>query len=251
MTVGFLGLLDKLAATLDDIALAIKKTSGIIGDDLAVGAEGFTKASAKREIPMVLSVMKISFINKLIIVPLVLALSYFLPALLTPILLLGGIFLSYEGVEKIIHAIKPSDHGSNEYDGMSYDEIEKSKIKDMGTIDLILSLEIVLIALATVKDASFETQALVISAVAILATLFIYGVCLLIIRTDDLGMYLVNSKRSISLGNFLIKLMPKIIKTLSVVGTAAMLLVGGDIIKHTAGHYVHSVEEFYNKFNFF
>ena len=243
MSVGALALLDKLAATLDDIVIATKKASGVIGDDLAVASEGFVEASAKREIPMVLAVMKRSFINKIILVPLILALSYFLPFLITPILFLGGLYLSFEGAEKIYHYFKPHhDNDASEFEGMSWDEVEKIKVKEMGTIDMVLSLEICLIALNSVQNADLQTQAIVLSSVAIIATFFIYGVSALIIRSDDFGLYLMKNSPFVKFGKFLIGVMPKFIKGLSVVGTIAMLVVGGEILVHSIGHYWHPFE---------
>lgn len=245
MAPGFFAILDDLAALMDDVALATKvatrKTAGILGDDLAVNAEKATGFLAERELPILWSITKSSLINKLIIVPVALLLNAFFPVAIIFILLVGGCYLAYEGAEKIIdYFVKatkkepPVKAGTKQNNPASSQEVEK--IKSAVTTDFILSVEIVIIALGTVIGQSLTVQIMTVSAVALLATVGVYGLVALIVRMDDTGYKLI--KRSTgkgflsTLGHGLVKALPITIRILSVVGTFALLLVGGGIFVH-------------------
>lgn len=246
MATGFFALLDDIAALMDDVAVmgkvATKKTAGILGDDLAVNAEKASGFVSSREIPVLWAITKGSFVNKLIILPIAFLLSAFLPWAVTLILVLGGIYLAYEGAEKIYEYFVPHKHLKDEVEDeiLTKDEIltlEKEKIKSAIITDFILSIEIVIIALGTVLGKSISTQIMVVSIVAIIATIGVYGIVALIVRMDDMGYKLVklsNGKKGISyhLGNFLINALPKVIKSLAFIGTIALLLVAGGIFIH-------------------
>ncbi|MCF6298018.1 MAG: DUF808 domain-containing protein [Flavobacteriaceae bacterium] len=250
MASGFFALLDDIAILLDDVGvmskIATKKTAGILGDDLAVNAEKATGFVASREIPVLWAITKGSFINKLIILPIAFLLSAFLPWTIIPILVLGGIYLAYEGAEKIYHFFFPHKHLKTEVEiktvieKINEKEIlnqEKKKIKSAIVTDFILSIEIVIIALGTVVGKPIFTQIMVVSIVAIIATIGVYGIVALIVRMDDIGYRLIKrSKNKESFSNktglFLVKLLPKIIRFLSVVGTIALILVSGGIFVH-------------------
>ena len=246
MATGFFALLDDIAALMDDVAVmgkvATKKTAGILGDDLAVNAEKATGFVSSREIPVIWAITKGSFLNKLIILPIAFLLSAFLPWAVMLILTLGGIYLAYEGAEKIHEYFVPHKHLTNEIENgtLTKDEIlthEKEKIKSAILTDFILSIEIVIIALGTVLGKPIFTQILVVSIVAIIATIGVYGIVALIVRMDDVGYRLIklsNGKKSISnhIGIFLINALPKVIKSLSFIGTIALLLVAGGIFVH-------------------
>lgn len=249
MASGFFAVLDDIAALMDDVAvttkLAARKTAGILGDDLAVNAEKATGFLSSRELPVLWAITKGSFINKLIIVPIALLLSAFYPPAIKVILLLGGFYLAYEGVEKIIEFLFHRDKTGHEVveEAKQQDgEAEKAKVKSAVTTDFILSIEIVIIALGSVTDQDLLTQILTVSAVAILATVGVYGIVALIVRMDDAGFNLI--KRSgdkgffAALGAFLIKALPIIIKILGVVGTIALVLVAGGIFVHNI-EYLH------------
>ena len=246
MATGFFALLDDIAALMDDVAVmgkvATKKTAGILGDDLAVNAEKATGFVSSREMPVIWAITKGSFLNKLIILPIAFLLSAFLPWAVMLILTLGGIYLAYEGAEKIHEYFVPHKHLTNEIENgtLTKDEIlthEKEKIKSAILTDFILSIEIVIIALGTVLGKPIFTQILVVSIVAIIATIGVYGIVALIVRMDDVGYRLIklsNGKKSISnhIGIFLINALPKVIKSLSFIGTIALLLVAGGIFVH-------------------
>ena len=246
MATGFFALLDDIAALMDDVAVmgkvATKKTAGILGDDLAVNAEKATGFVSSREMPVIWAITKGSFLNKLIILPIAFLLSAFLPWTVILILTLGGIYLAYEGAEKIHEYFVPHKHLTNEIENgtLTKDEIlthEKEKIKSAILTDFILSIEIVIIALGTVLGKPIFTQILVVSIVAIIATIGVYGIVALIVRMDDVGYRLIklsNGKKSISnhIGIFLINALPKVIKSLSFIGTIALLLVAGGIFVH-------------------
>lgn len=225
-------LLDDIATTLDDIAVMTKtaatKTAGVAGDDLAVGAGQVTGSPAEREIPIVMKVMKGSFINKLIIVPIALLISAVAPMLINYILMLGGMFLSYEGAEKVMHKEEGSD--SNKLS-------ESDKVKGAIATDLVLSTEIIVIALAAVASLPFMVKAAVLSLVAIVMTLAIYLIVMLIVKLDDMGLYLTRkfpfNKMAQVLGMCLITAAPKLMRFLAIAGTAAMLGVAGSIFTHT------------------
>ncbi len=256
---GFFAILDDIAALMDDAAImtkiAAKKTAGVLGDDLAVGADQASRFSASRELPVLWAITKGSFLNKLIILPFAFLLSAFVPQLIVPILLIGGIYLSFEGVEKIIHTFfhkKDSNHevyeSTNEEELL---EIEKAKIKTTIVTDFILSIEIIMIALGTVTEEPLSTQILVVSIIAIIATVGVYGIVALMVRMDDVGCKLIkvakNKKSAIktilsTTGETLIWILPKLIKLLAIVGTIAMLLVGGGMFVHN----IHEIHDFFH-----
>ncbi len=254
MASGFFALLDDIAALMDDVAVmskvATKKTAGILGDDLAVNAEKASGFVSSREIPVLWAITKGSFVNKLIILPIAFLLSAYLPWAVTLILMLGAVYLAYEGAEKIYEYFVPHKHPKDEVEDeiLTEDEIlvlEKEKIKSAIITDFILSIEIVIIALGTVLDKPITTQILVVSVVAIIATIGVYGIVALIVRMDDLGYKLVklsNGKKGISyhLGNFLINALPKVIKSLAFIGTIALLLVAGGIFVHNVD-FLHGI----------
>lgn len=258
MASGFFAILDDIGALMDDIAvtskLATKKTAGILGDDLAVNAEKATGFLSSREIPVLWAITKGSFINKLIILPVVFLLNYFFPEAIKVILILGGIYLAYEGMEKIVeflfHRAKKGHEVVQEATLPEDDaNSEKSKISSAIKTDFILSLEIVIIALGTViaEEHPLLTQILSVSFVAIIATVGVYGLVALIVRMDDAGYFLMKKSENkgflSSLGQFLIKALPIIIKILGVVGTIALLLVSGGIFMHNIDYIHHLIPE--------
>lgn len=253
MASGFFALLDDIAAIMDDVAtmskVATKKTAGILGDDLAVNAEKATGFVSSREIPVLWAITKGSFLNKLIILPLAFLLSAFAPMVVVYILIAGGLFLAYEGVEKIKEYFFP--HSDEEHNRrkklikMSRTEAlehEKKKVKSAVFVDFILSVEIVIIALSTVLEAELKVQIITVSVVALLATVGVYGIVALIVRMDDFGLALMEreSQNAKTIGNFLVQALPKVIKTLSVVGTIALILVSGGIFTHNVP-YIHDL----------
>ncbi|TKB26964.1 DUF808 domain-containing protein [Desulfopila sp. IMCC35006] len=261
MTGGFFAILDDIAALLDDAAvmskLAAKKTAGILGDDLAVNAEKATGFLASRELPVLWAITKGSFINKLIILPIAFLLSAYASWLIVPILLLGGAYLSYEGVEKIYHAFTHSTTQAPAAEKISDKaellRIEKTKIKSAVLTDFILSIEIVMIALGTVMEQQLVLQIIVVSLIAVLATIGVYGVVAILVRMDDAGFYLITrggkmrgwpAKLFQSTGSLLVAALPKIIRALGVIGTIAMLLVGGGIFTHNLQVIHHTVGNF-------
>jgi len=250
MASGFFAILDDLAALMDDVAVASKvatgKTAGILGDDLAVNAEKATGFLSSRELPVLWAITKGSFLNKLIIVPIALLLNAFFPIAIKIILVLGGFYLAYEGVEKIIEYFFHKSKDGHEVIAESQEndsDAEKSKIKSAVTTDFILSVEIVIIALGTVLDKSLTVQILTVCVVAILATVGVYGIVALIVRMDDAGYKLIkhsNEKGFLSkVGNILVKSLPIVIRILAVVGTIALILVSGGI-------FVHNIEFFHH-----
>lgn len=242
MASGFFAILDDIAALMDDVAVAskvaTKQTAGILGDDLAVNAEKATGFLSSREVPVLLKIMKGSFINKLIILPVAFLLQFLYPPAIKLILILGGLYLAYEGVEKIIeylfHRKKEAAEVIEEKE--NDEDAEKVKIKSAVTTDFILSIEIVIIALGSVLDKSLAIQILTVSVVAVIATIGVYGIVALIVRMDDLGYKLIKKSNSKGLFNaigiFLVKALPIIIKALAVIGTIALLLVSGGIFDH-------------------
>jgi predicted DNA repair protein MutK len=254
MASGFFAILDDVAALMDDVAinakLATKKTAGILGDDLAVNAEKSTGFVSSREIPVLWAITKGSFINKLIIVPITLVLNAFLPAAIIVILVIGGFYLAFEGVEKIIeyffhknHTEKHTELGELKQDTA----LEKTKIKSAITTDFILSVEIVIIALSTVLEKSLGIQILTVSIISIIATVGVYGIVALVVRMDDLGFKLIeksNKKGFLnSVGLFLVNALPVVIKIFAVVGTIALLLVAGGIFAHNIDFLHHILHE--------
>ena len=250
-----LTLLDDIATVLDDVALmskvAAKKTAGVLGDDLALNAQQVSGVSAEREIPVVWAVAKGSFKNKLILVPAALLISAFIPWLIMPLLLIGGLFLCFEGAEKILekffpHAHKDNDKGDEDKTGESIEDYEKRKVKGAIRTDFILSAEIIVIALGTVAGTSILTQILVVSLIAVVMTIGVYGLVAGIVKLDDLGFYLQRTSNGSAiktqLGNGLVAFAPKLMKMLAVVGTAAMFLVGGGIVVHNVPAIHHLIE---------
>ncbi|MHA4896690.1 DUF808 domain-containing protein [Pedobacter sp. PWIIR3] len=243
MASGFFAVLDDIAVLMDDVAVAAKvatkKTAGILGDDLAVNAEKATVFLSTREIPVLWAITKGSLLNKVIIVPIAILLNLFFPIAIKVILILGGFYLAYEGVEKIIeyffHRNKATHHKAKEAIREDPDA-EKTKIKSAIVTDFILSVEIVIIALGTVLEATLVMQIITVSVVALLATIGVYGIVALIVRMDDLGYKLIKQSKERgffnSLGQFLVKSLPIIIKALSVIGTIALILVSGGIFSH-------------------
>ncbi len=242
MASGFFAILDDVTALMDGVAsatkIATRKTAGILGDDLAVNAEKATGFLASRELPVLWAITKGSFINKLIIVPIALILSATFPLAIKVILILGGLYLAYEGVEKIVHYFshrkKTGDEVIEERETTTVSET--AKIKSAITTDFILSVEIVIIALGTVLEATLAMQIITVSAVAILATVGVYGLVALIVRMDDIGFRLIKhsgGKGMLStLGNVLVKALPVLIRIISVIGTIALILVSGGIFVH-------------------
>jgi predicted DNA repair protein MutK len=249
MASGFFAILDDIGALMDDVAVATKtatgKTAGILGDDLAVNAEKATGFLSSRELPVLWSITKGSLLNKVIIVPIALLLNVFFPAAIKIILILGGIYLAYEGVEKIIeyffHHSKTAHEVIKETEPENNDA-EKAKVKSAVATDFILSIEIVIIALGSVAEKSIAIQIITVSVVAILATIGVYGIVALIVRMDDAGYKLMkhaNNKGFLSIiGSILVKSLPVIIKILGAVGTIALILVAGGIFVHNI-EYLH------------
>ncbi|ABU73132.1 DUF808 domain-containing protein [Vibrio campbellii] len=241
-----LTLLDDIAAVLDDVALmskmAAKKTAGVLGDDVALNAQQVSGVASEREIPVVWAVAKGSFKNKLILVPSALLISAFIPWLIMPLLLIGGLFLCFEGAEKILEKLFPHSHQHEEKEeqvntGESAEEYEKRKVAGAIRTDFILSAEIIVIALGTVTGSSIVTQILVVSLIAVLMTIGVYGLVAGIVKLDDLGFYLERTSNGeglkAKLGGALVAFAPKLMKMLAIVGTAAMFLVGGGIVVHS------------------
>jgi predicted DNA repair protein MutK len=253
MASGFFAILDDISFLMDDVAMATKvathKTVGILGDDLAVNAEKATGFLSERELPVLWAITKGSLLNKLIIVPLALLLNVFLPVAITIILVLGGVYLAFEGVEKIIEYLfhhekkEPavSQVVEQEVDPLNADH-EKGKIKSAVTTDFILSIEIVIIALGSVAQESLSIQIITVSAVALLATVGVYGIVALIVRMDDAGYKLIKKSGDKgffgTMGHLLVKALPFLIKVLGAVGTVALILVSGGIFAHNIP-YVH------------
>ena len=251
MASGIFAVLDDVAALMDDVATAAKvatrKTAGILGDDLAVNAEKATGFLASRELPVLWAITKGSFINKLIIVPVALVLSATFPIAITVILVLGGLYLAYEGVEKIVEYIfhrKKTGEEVIEETVKTSGDAERAKIKSAVTTDFILSVEIVIIALGTVLEQSLTMQILTVSVVAILATVGVYGLVALIVRMDDAGYKLIKhsgDKGALSkLGHLLVKSLPILIRIISFIGTIALILVAGGIFVHNI-EYLHHI----------
>ncbi|SHF78134.1 hypothetical protein SAMN05444396_101360 [Flavobacterium segetis] len=253
MASGFFALLDDIAVLMDDVVvmskIATKKTAGILGDDLAVNAEKASGFISSREIPVLWAITKGSFYNKLIILPLAFLLSYYVPSVVTIILVLGAVYLAYEAAEKIYEYIVPHQHAviSTDEGDLTAEEIlslEKAKIKSAIVTDFILSVEIVIIALGSVIGKPITTQIIVVSFIALLATVGVYGIVAAIVRMDDLGIVLTAKKSTVSkfIGNLLIRALPLIIKGLAFVGTVALVLVAGGIFVHEIEQIHHLVE---------
>lgn len=242
-----LALIDDIASVLDDVAVltkaATKKTTGVLGDDLALNAQQVTGVAAERELPVVWAVAKGSLLNKAILVPLALAISAFAPWAVTPLLMVGGAFLCYEGFEKLAHRFlhRREDNRAQQAElartlaDPSRDLVafEQQKIKGAVRTDFVLSAEIIAITLGAVADAPFVTQVLVLAGIALIMTVGVYGIVAGIVKVDDLGLWL--SRRggnAASLGQGILRAAPRLMKALSIAGTAAMFLVGGGILSH-------------------
>lgn len=248
----------KSAAVADDVAamtkVATQKTAGVLGDDLALNAQQVTGVSADRGLPVVWAVAKGSMVNKAILVPAALAISAFVPVLITPLLMLGGAFLCFEGVEKLAHkflhseAEEAAEHEShlqaNANPAVDLVAFEKDKIKGAVRTDFILSAEIIVIALGTVATAPFMQQVAVLVGIAVLMTVGVYGLVGGIVKLDDLGLWLSGkaSGAARALGRGLLVAAPWLMKFLSVAGTAAMFLVGGGILVHGIAPLHHAIE---------
>ena len=257
MASGFFALLDDIAAIMDDVAamskIATKKTAGILGDDLAVNSEKASGFASSRELPVLWAISKGSLLNKIIILPIAFLLSAFYPPAVIVILILGGIYLAYEGAEKIFEYFFKKEKLKINYSELPLSEseilvLEKSKIKSAIVTDFILSVEIVIIALGTVIEETLTNQILVVSIVALIATVGVYGIVALIVRMDEAGYKLIEvskSKNSIShvTGNLLVQALPVVIKSLSVLGTLALLLVAGGIFSHNVPFLHHFLEQ--------
>ncbi|MCW1886105.1 DUF808 domain-containing protein [Luteolibacter flavescens] len=248
-----LTLLDDIAALLDDVAVMTKraasKTAGVLGDDLALNAQQVSGVVAQRELPVVWAVAKGSFVNKLILVPAALLISVFAPWLVTPLLMVGGIYLCYEGVEKLSHRFLHPGESKKTVEDAKADLAEttpvvvdeKAKIKGAVRTDFVLSAEIIAITLNVVEKEPLLTKGLTLSAIALAMTIGVYGLVAGIVKLDDLGLYLSQraSAAAKAFGRAILWGAPYLMKTLSVLGTAAMFLVGGEILTHG----IHSVYE--------
>jgi len=243
-----LALLDDIATLLDDVAVlskvAAKKTSGVLGDDLALNAQQVSGIRAERELPVVWAVAKGSFVNKAILVPAALALSALAPWAVVPLLMLGGAYLCFEGVEKLAHQfLHSADEDSTQHEAalkavadpqVDLVAFEKEKIRGAIRTDFILSAEIIIITLGLVAQAPLPTQVMVLVGIAIVMTVGVYGLVGGIVKLDDLGLYLSRNSAAWqqSLGRALLRAAPVLMKLLSVLGTAAMFMVGGGILAH-------------------
>jgi len=258
-----LALVDDIATVLDDVAIlskvAAKKTAGVLGDDLALNAEQVSGVKADRELAVVWAVAKGSFINKLILVPSALIISAIYPPLIMVLMIIGGLFLCYEGAEKVTHKLIHSNEDKNKIhqeklkvladESIDLVAFEKEKIKGAIKTDFVLSAEIIVIVLGSVKTAAFETQVLVLSGLALAFTVGVYGFVAAIVKLDDLGLYLLRKSVSgrfntiqRSIGRALLIFAPWLMKALTIVGTLAMFLVGGGILVHSFSWLHHKVE---------
>jgi uncharacterized protein len=254
-----LTLLDDIASILDDVAVMTKKaaskTAGVLGDDLALNAQQVSGVVSNRELPVVWAVAKGSFINKLILVPAALAISAFAPWLITPLLMIGGLYLCFEGVEKLVHQWlhrgeeKTVQEAKAELETLDSAAEEKAKIKGAVRTDFVLSAEIIAISLGVVADPAgpkpFGTQVAVLSAIAILMTIGVYGLVAGIVKLDDLGLHLSQRASAVakSIGKGILLAAPFLMKGLSILGTAAMFLVGGGIVTHGIPALHHWIED--------
>ena len=257
MASSLLALLDDIATVLDDVAVltkvAAKKTTGVLGDDLALNAQQVSGVSADRELPVVWAVAKGSALNKLILVPAALAISAFIPWAVTPLLMVGGLFLCFEGFEKLAHKFMHSKADENAHraeltaaltnPAVDLVAFEKDKIKGAVRTDFILSAEIIAITLGTVTDKAFGTQFVVLAGIAIIMTIGVYGLVAGIVKLDDLGLYLSRKPGwRAPIGGVILKAAPYLMKGLSIAGTAAMFLVGGGILTHGLPALHHAIE---------
>lgn len=252
-----LALIDDIASLLDDVSVltkvAAKKTAGVLGDDLALNAQQVAGVKADRELPVVWAVAKGSLLNKAILVPAALAISAFAPWLVTPLLMLGGLFLCFEGVEKLAHRWLHDDADDSQEEErrrvvsdpkLDLAAFEKDKIKGAVRTDFILSAEIIAITLGTVSDQPLTTQLTVIVGIALAMTVGVYGLVAAIVKLDDAGVWFSERESTFSrlVGRSILRLAPWLMKALSVAGTAAMFLVGGGILVHGLPWLHHQVE---------
>ena len=260
MATSLLALLDDITSVLDDVAvlskLAASKTAGVVGDDLALNAQQLTGVRAERELPVVWAVAKGSFINKVILVPSALAISALAPWAVTPLLMIGGAYLCFEGVEKIAHRwlhAAAEDRAAHDAltaavadDAVDLVAFEREKIRGAVRTDFILSAEIITITLGTVAASSLGVQFAVIAGIALLMTVGVYGLVAAIVKIDDLGLHLSRQSSALSqrVGRAIVRAAPWLMKALSVAGTAAMFLVGGGILVHGAAPLRQAVESF-------
>jgi hypothetical protein len=260
-----LALIDDIATILDDVAIlskvAAKKTAGVLGDDLALNAEQVSGVKADRELPVVWAVAKGSFLNKLILVPAALVISIFSPVLITVLLVFGGLYLCYEGFGKIAHkffhskAEREAEHAEQlkalTNPNVNLVELEKDKIKGAVRTDFILSAEIIVIVLGTVQSETFLNQVIVVSSLALLITIGVYGLVAGIVKLDDAGLYFLRKSIAGSfneiqrfIGRLLLRIAPLLMRSLAIIGTLAMFLVGGGILAHSipaVDHLVHNI----------
>jgi predicted DNA repair protein MutK len=258
MASSLLALLDDIATILDDVAIlakvAAKKTAGVLGDDLALNAQQVSGVVADRELPVVWAVAKGSFVNKAILVPAALAISAFAPWAVTPLLMIGGAFLCFEGCEKLAHKLLHSRAEDEAHEKELMDalanpavdlrQVEKDKIKGAVRTDFILSAEIIAITLGTVASSELPVQVGVLVGIALLMTVGVYGLVAGIVKIDDLGLHLSRkpSAGAQSAGKLILRAAPWLMKFLSVAGTAAMFLVGGSILVHGVPPLHHAIE---------
>jgi hypothetical protein len=258
MASSLLALLDDIATILDDVSVltkvAAKKTAGVLGDDLALNAQQVTGVRADRELPVVWAVARGSMVNKAILVPAALAISAFIPWAVTPLLMVGGAFLCFEGFEKLAHKFMHSQAEDEAHRAQLTEavanpavdlvQVEKDKIKGAVRTDFILSAEIIAITLGTVADKPFVTQVSVLVGIAVLMTVGVYGLVAGIVKLDDLGLYLSRqaSAAKQSVGRAILAAAPWLMKALSIAGTAAMFLVGGGILTHGFAPLHHAIE---------
>lgn len=253
-----LALIDDIATLLDDVALltkvATKKTAGVLGDDLALNAQQVAGVRAERELPVVWAVALGSLRNKVMLVPLALAISAFAPWAVTPLLMVGGAFLCFEGVEKLAHhflhraSTQETEHQARLVQALADPTLdpvalEKDKIAGAIRTDFVLSAEIIAITLGTVADAPFATRVAVLSGIALIMTVGVYGLVAAIVKLDDVGLWLSRRTGAVAraLGAGMLALAPWLMKALSVAGTAAMFLVGGGILTHGLGALGHAI----------
>jgi predicted DNA repair protein MutK len=253
---GLLALLDDVTAILDDVAtmtkVASQKTSAIVGDDLALNANQLTGISANRELPVLFQVAKGSLVNKVILIPAAIAISALAPSLVVPLLMIGGAFLCYEGAEKVLHklfhnsAVAPGDSTDKAHEPKTASS-ENDRIKGAVLTDFILSAEIIIIALGATTGATLTVQALTLTLIGLGMTVIVYGFVALIIKADDVGLHLLQTpleSRSARwkhrIGSSILVCAPVVMRALSVLGTAAMFLVGGEILSHGI-HFIDSV----------
>lgn len=255
---GLLALLDDITTLLDDVAtmskVAVKKTSGVVGDDLALNAQQVVGFSPDRELPVVWAVAKGSLLNKVILVPAALLISATVPAAIGPLLMVGGAFLCYEGVEKVWHKLRQAPEEAHHLEELRAAAtasaadllaLERTRIRGAIRTDFILSAEIVVIALGTMTSASVPQQAAALSAIGVLVTLLVYGLVAGIVKLDDLGLRLVAlGGAARTFGRGILRSAPWLLRGLGIAGTIAMFLVGGSILAHGIPAVGHGIEAF-------